>query len=526
MSASERLRQLIDRQYQHLCANVPTDRSAATLAILRARVRHATAPEVERPPDLITGHRLADLGGNKALAICFESSGDRSLETEAPGEDLDHWAEGLLQKCSRLAEAELVLAHCETGFMQMVDGDGDTFDCWITTKMMPASWREREDIEWWDRLLASRHERDARAAVGTDVNEPHAVYRELAGVRLAAMGYQLGLPAEATIGGCTMAAYGDVLRSLIERALQARDRGEEVLVRSERELIDEVAAELSVALDTVARALEAFTVEAGNAAWHAAVPSIAAAPVVRFGPDHVALSVHGLTTEPMFFLARELRRRHAEEYHNMAHLREDAFRDDLYDLFRDKRFATSSGRIKVRRAEGNIRTDIDAAVFDRKTGTLGVFELKSQDPFARSTAELMRQRDNMLYANRQVSGVLTWLNTHGGDEILRRFDARTARAFRVQKVYPFVLGRYLAHFGDGPQPDRRAAWGTWPQILRLLDEQSSRGARANPIATLFTMLSRDTPLDREPISVERQEIALGQARITVFPSYAAFRARE
>jgi len=37
-------------------------------------------------------------------------------------------------------------------------------------------------------------------------------------------------------------------------------------------------------------------------------------------------------------------------------------------------------------------------VFDRKTGTLGFFELKSQDPFARSTAELVRQRDNVLYA--------------------------------------------------------------------------------------------------------------------------------
>jgi hypothetical protein len=34
----------------------------------------------------------------------------------------------------------------------------------------------------------------------------------------------------------------------------------------------------------------------------------------------------------------------------------------------------------------DVRTDIDAVVFDRKSGTLGIFELKSQDPFARSSA--------------------------------------------------------------------------------------------------------------------------------------------
>ena len=29
----------------------------------------------------------------------------------------------------------------------------------------------------------------------------------------------------------------------------------------------------------------------------------------------------------------------------------------------------------------------------------------------------------------------------------------------------------IADYLDGPEPDRRAAWGTWPQVLRLLDGQ-------------------------------------------------------
>jgi hypothetical protein len=95
----------------------------------------------------------------------------------------------------------------------------------------------------------------------------------------------------------------------------------------------------------------------------------------------------------------------------------------------------------------------------------------------------------------------------------------------VHKVYPFVLGRYLAHFSDGPEPDRRAAWGTWPQVLRLLEGQPPRTTDANPIASLFTRLTKDEPFIRPPADGTPREIAIGDARLTVHPSFAAFQSR-
>ena len=294
--------------------------------------------------------------------------------------------------------------------------------------------------------------------------------------------------------------------------------------RSERALVATIASAIAVDPAVIAQAVAAFTLDRESAAYHAAGPGVAAAPLVRIDPDRLVWSVHGLTTEPLLFLTRELKRRNAQEYHNSAWLRELVFRQDLYALFQDKRFVTSVGRIELRRDDGKIRTDIDAVVFDRKTGTLGVFELKSQDPFARSTVELERQRDNGLYANRQISGVLDWLKRHGADELLGRVDTRTAKTFRVQKVFPFVLGRYLAHFSDGPEPDRRAAWGTWPQLLRLVDGQTVRAADTNPLASLHTRLTKDAPLIRPPAGGPAQEITIGAARLTVHPSYAAYQA--
>ena len=531
MNVQERLRQAIDQQQSRLRAGIPPDREGAILALLRAQDRLPHAPGIEPLPDLVTGRRFPDLGGNKALQLCLESTGDVAQAAPAPSDDgLDGWAERFLEECGWLARAELVLTHAETGFMRMVEDGNGTFDAWIATKLAPTSWRERADIDWWASSLARRHEPDLRALRSErslpERSDPgdDAWYRRLADVHLKMMAYQLGYPPDAAIGGCTVQTYRDVLGHLISWALQARDRGEAAAPRSERSVVSALASAVGVDPAVIGWAVTAFTLDREHAAYHAAVSGVAAAPLVRVDPSRLVWSVHGLTTEPLLFLSRELKRRAAQEYHNTAYLREAVFRQDPYGLFEDRRFVTSAGRIELRRDDGNVRTDIDAVVFDRKTGTLGFFELKSQDPFARSTSELARQRDNVLYANRQVSGVLAWLKRHGGDALLGRVDTRTARTFRVQKVYPFVLGRYLAHFSDGPEPDRRAAWGTWPQLLRLLDVQPLRATDANPLASLFTRLTKDDPLTRPPADLPPCEIAIGTARLTVHPSYAAFQA--
>jgi hypothetical protein len=529
MNAQTLLCQLIDQQQRLLCASIPIDRQAAIIALLRARDRSLTSHDTEPPPDLVTGRRLIDLGGNKALQLCLESIDTGEPERKSPSSDgLETWAGRFLQECGRLAAAEQVLAHCESGFMRLVGDGNGTFDAWIATKRGPTSWRERADFDWWAARLARSHEmelRSLRSALPDADCGNHgadAYYRRLADLHLAMMAHQLGYPPDTMIGGCTIQTYCDVLVRLIAWALRAGDRGEAVAPRSEHSLVTAIASVLSADPVVIARAVGAFALDRENAAYHAPVPGIAAAPLVRLGQHRLVWSVRGLTTEPLLFLTRELKRRAAEEYHNAAHLREALFRQDLYALFQDKRFVTSAGRIELRRAGGDVRTDVDAVIFDRKSGTLALFELKSQDPFARSTAELARQRDNVLYANRQISGVLAWLKHHGADALLGRVDSRTARTFRVQKVLPFVLGRYVAHFGDGPEPDRRAAWGTWPQLLRLLDGQPAGIAGANPLASLHSRLAKDLPLVRPPSDSSPHEIALGAARLTVYPSFAAF----
>jgi hypothetical protein len=453
----------------------------------------------------VTGLPIANPGANKAMHLCLEPSDARSPGSSG---NLDKWADGFLRECGSLVEAGLVLDHADSGFMRLVDSSDGGFAAWIATKREPPAWRERADFAWWGKYLAERHEPDA----GSDPAE----------ILLRSMTYQSGYPAEAMLDGCCVETYLDVVKFLATRSLQETGCGNANPVISRHHLVAEIASTLDLGQEVIARAVDALTLDRENSAYHADVPGVAAAPLIRVSPDHLVLSAHGLTTQPLLFLMRELRRRAAQDYHNSGHLREEVFRQDLYSLFQDKRFVTSGSRIELRRAKGNLRTDIDAAVFDRKTGTLALFELKSQDPFARSNSELMRRRDNVLYANRQVSGVLEWITRQGADEILNRVDHGTAKKFRVQKVFPFVLARYLVQFNDGPAPDRRAAWGTWPQVLRMLDGQPIRPTETNPIASLFTRLGNDNPTVRAGEGDSPHDIELGSTRLRVYPSYAAF----
>lgn len=501
---------------------MPADHGAAVVAVIGAIDRLAGHAGDVAASDVVTGRRLANPGGSLALRLVLEVDPAETDGGSTSTHDVDAWADRFVSACGTLAEARVVLRHLESGFMRSADRADGVRDAWVAKKRPPAAWTERTDVDWWAAWLAGRHDDELRAARSTVVAGGDG-YDRLSAVLLEQMAYQVGFPDDAEIDGCIVKTYRRVLGRLVAWALRARDRGEPSM-RYEHELVAAVAAALGLTPTVAARAVAAFTVDRESATHHAAVPGVAAAPLVRVGPDRLVWSTYGLTSEPLLFLMRELRRRSPEAYHNAGHLREGAFRHELYGLFSDKRFATALGRIELRRERGDVQTDIDAAVFDRKTGTLAVFELKSIDPYARSAAELARQRDTVMYANRQVSGVLTWLQRHGPDALLDRVDHGTAKRFRVQKVLPFVLARYLVQFGDGSEPDRRAAWGSWPQVLRLLGGDSVRATEAHPLESLYARLKSDADRGDVISNAATRVIELGDLRLVVHPSYAAYRA--
>lgn len=524
--ALESLRGEIEREERNLAAMASNDRHRDVVALLEAQNRIFSGASTGSVPDLVFGYRLVMPGGNEALRVCLDSHTDITPDHESRARG-DDWAERFLRAWDALVTVKTIVSHCDDGFMRLEQSEPERYDAWIARKLMPAAWRERADYEWWATRLINGQPaeapfpRSANVQPGVATDEPD---RGVARTMLQTMAYQLTLPPLAVVDGAPIQMYRDVLVELIGLAIRGRKRGHASGVEREDALVPRISSVLAYEPDRVRDLVAAFTLDDHNARYHAATPGVAPAPLVRVGHGDIAWSFSGLTSEPLLFLQRELRRRNAASYHNAAHLREEVFREDLYGLFRDRRFVLSARGIELRGDQGTARTDIDAAVFDKKTGVLGLFELKSHDPFARSRDERIRQRGNLLHANRQVSSILAWVRQHGADEILNRTDRKTAKSFRVRRVYPFVLGRYLAHFPDGPPPDTRAAWGTWSQVLRWSD-RVSRQAPSNPIASLFNELHQATPLDLDVGGLPAFEIHLGSSRLFVHGSYSAYQER-
>ncbi|HWK80291.1 MAG TPA: hypothetical protein VNP95_05970 [Thermomicrobiales bacterium] len=506
----------IEMQETVLRASIPDDREAALVALVRAQDRLLNGLDlIQTPPfDPIHGSALINPGGSLAFSLVLQpdpppvmqpsqgspravaavlEAATRAASTESaaalqmnhPIDDRDRWASTFLAACADLAGARQVRAHLASGFMRGDVRPDGSLAVWIAQKRFPPAWRERID-------LASL---DARS-------------RRLAGDAPATgMAWQFGFRPDAIVAGVAARTWTDAVRLLAERHATAP--------LPDAEILDTLTTALAIEPADATAILSALTLDAANAAWHATVPGIAAAPFVRLGPAMLVPSGFGLRTQPLLFLARELRRRDAQGWHNAAHQREIAFRHDLATVFADKRFVHAPTRIQLKREGGTLRTDIDAAIFDRKTGTLALFELKAQDPFSRSPEELDRRRDSLLAANRQLSGILDWTTRHKPDEILDRIDHQTAKRFHVQRVLPFVLARTLAHFNDGPAPDKRAAWGIWPEVLRLHDAGTLDPAGGNPLQTLFTRLQGwpgDPPI---PPDTPPRTLRLGDAVITV-----------
>ena len=550
----EQLRQLLKEQQEFLRQTFPTDRYHSLLALIHASNWHYFTTQYNKQHDI--SRFPSDL--QKALFLYFSTQGMQSSLTD---DTLELWAASILEACSRLAEAERILAYCDTGFMRMQQDNNADYTIWIAGKKMPTEWREREDIVEWTRFLALKYADEMRVL---DVEKAHiqheftaflqswdgqmqsiykttqtidAYYHRLGVLRVKMMVPYTTYPDSASIGGCTFALYRDVLSALLGLALKYLDACQIVLsqhpmhtfksymsiVHDDTSLINQLATTIAVSPVTVRLILNAYTMDAENVVYHSSHEKVPAPPLIRLDEHHRSMSLAGLLTHPLFFLMRELKRKYSYEYHTVSQLREEIFRQDMYTLFADKRFVKSVGHVELRGTKDTLTTDVDALIFDRKTGALALFELKSQDPFAYSLQERTRQRDYFYSAGKQVIASSEWVKRNGANALLSRLDFTQIKRFKAQNVYIFVLGRYLAHFFDGPPLDARAAWGTWSQVLRLTQGKPFGANDSNPIQSLHNKLTKDTPLTLADKSLASQEIVIENRYIRVYPSFEVYR---
>lgn len=248
-----------------------------------------------------------------------------------------------------------------------------------------------------------------------------------------------------------------------------RDSFIESLARSmdaDRSEIDSILASLILTGDN----LEVHT-RSGETAW---------APIVQASTDSLILPIYGLDINPFLFLLTDLRFRYETDWFKVANNRERRWIEEIERLFDEPRWQTHGRNLRLRE-EGKDLTDIDFALYDRKANELALFQLKWQHPVGMDNRGRRSAGKNLVEeSNRWVDVVISWLDRHGVDELLRRlkFDSSTST-----EVCLFVLGRYHAHLSGFDARDSRAVWSDWAHFRRSRVEGPK-------IATITEMASR------------------------------------
>ena len=555
---SDILTELIRREEERILATLPGERRWGLLELVRAidhYLVYVLGLDEKNREEEIQSERwdLYRYGQSKAVSLFTDRS------STLPGPSLtrserahQQWADAVIYSCGRLGICEMVLNLHRYGLVELSMPSPKAIHATVCLQEVGVEALEANELRIFPEIAAEMDQqvRDQNMAIRPsilelmsplvslwqehflqyDTNPDIDSYFRTQGLLWARSHYEPGqdaFPPNATFGDLPFMLYKEAVVEVIGWVL--KHIAFSSLLRSKhthldmRNLLTVTTGEnrlhgyLSDAFDITERearqVLDTLKLTPENIQAHMSEPVVDIAPFLNINSTTVVFSIAGTLSSPFDFMLAELYRRYRRDWDHAVNGREEHFRRELYDLFPTRRFATAEKPLQLRN-EGVVATDIDAAVFDTTTGTLGLFQLKWQDPFGTSMRKRNSKMMNFLEeTNQWVSKVSSILleNPKALDHLL---GERAVRIHHTKRIQLFVIGRHFSHFSGGAYRDSKAAWGTWPQVLRLFKE-SHMGS--DPLTWLHEMLQEQSPSLRTPIITEAYEMQVGEYRIRYDP---------
>lgn len=237
---------------------------------------------------------------------------------------------------------------------------------------------------------------------------------------------------------------------------------------------------------------------------------------VEVGCRRVVRSIAGSTTQPFYFMLRELKRRFSGDWDRAVDSREVALRQELYTVGLPLGLLALNGSRNLKM--GKIVTDVDAALADPRNGVIALFQLKWQDPFGYSMRERESRKKNfMATANKWVQVVAQWQEDKTPSQVASTLGLSNADATRIAKVLLFVVARDHSHFTGSVPHDSRAAFGNWNQMLRALTVEHPSRFAGNPLVFLWEELRGKTEIGPRRKKTIVEEVHVGNLTLSVVP---------
>lgn len=246
--------------------------------------------------------------------------------------------------------------------------------------------------------------------------------------------------------------------------------------------------------EEIEQILSCITLNRDNYEHHLNMPAAATPMYFQVSENQLVRSIRGCLGNPFRFLNVELKRKYKRDYDIAVNNREGRFRNDLFGLLPHERIVKIPNEINI--SFNGMRTDIDAIAYDKETKTLGLFQLKWQDPFAHSMKERFSRISNLFpKANEWIEKVEIWLSNNDIKTILNSLQITkyAPQAREINEICVFVIARNHIHF-TGVKTDERVAWGSWYQLIESLASIETKFE--DPIKEMFVKLKFFAPEQR------------------------------
>ena len=279
------------------------------------------------------------------------------------------------------------------------------------------------------------------------------------------------------------------------------------------ELFESIAEFTGIELNKVQAALDLFTLKREQLEYYAAEAAPFIPMLIKISDGYLLSPVSSIFRNPFSGVRTTLELQSTKIETSIRHPRESWMSDELIHLFLGNRYYRMEKPTKLSR-NGATVTDVDAAVLDRITGQIALFQLKWQDFSTHSLKKQKSKARNFVDQVDDWSGkIISWVDEFGVEALCRAIQVPRADRAKVTAVRLFAIGRLASRFQSYgySQKHLETATGTWAQFVRL---REAIGPAPDVFSELHQKLidERQRSVERKPM---RHEIQL-MGRTVVF----------
>ena len=234
------------------------------------------------------------------------------------------------------------------------------------------------------------------------------------------------------------------------------------------------------------------------------------APLIKISKNQYLHSVAGSLFHPFSFLLSSLQQKFPKDVSRNINLRENVFRKQLYEIAGEK-FTCINHNIIIKCGNRTV-TDIDAAMVDKSSGEIALFQLKWQNQTVDSIRSLHSKALN--YAEETmywVKSVKQWIEYTSEAEIAGHLgNGIKGKHIDKSKIFLFVLGRNHGNYSGEHLVSEKTVWVQWFQLLQCLLVMKKNFT----ISDLYDML-QESSLFAANVKQVPQEYCIGAYKIVV-----------